>query len=328
MKRLLMNAVLGGAALSLTRRALRPPFAFAGKAALISGGSRGLGLALAEELLSRGMSVTLLARGEEGLRAAAAHLGEPERVHTVTGDVTDDGDLRRAVGESVRRWGRLDLVVSNAGTIQVGPLADMTEQDLEHIWQTNTLASWRLARHAREHLRGGGRMLLVCSVGGKVAVPHLGPYSVSKFALAGLGQALRAELGRDRIGVTTVFPALMRTGSAKQIEVKGQHEREYALFATAGNVPGLSMNAAAAARAMVNALARGDAERAIGLPGWALAVASNLAPQLLADAMRLTNTLMPGPTGDPRSVPGENAETPLTRGNAMKRQAEERWNQG
>ncbi|RJF69002.1 SDR family oxidoreductase [Deinococcus cavernae] len=325
-KRLML--VAGVAALS-ARRALKAPYDLGGKVALISGGSRGLGLALARELVARGAKVSLLARdGAELDRAAQDIRGRGGEAYTVVADVTQPADLTRAVAETVAHFGRLDIVVNNAGIIQTGPLENMTDEDFVRIMEVNAFGALRLTRAALPHLKkNAGRVLIVSSVGGKVAVPHLGPYSVSKFASYGLGQALRAELAQHGVGVTTVLPSLMRTGSARQAEVKGQYEKEYALFATLDNLPVLSLDAAVAARRAVDALVRGNAQAMIGGPALLLGWASNLAPELTADLMALTTRFLPAATASDAARPGKQVETEATRNNPIKGQAEREFNQ-
>ncbi|GHF43714.1 ketoacyl reductase [Deinococcus metalli] len=295
---------------------------------LVTGGSRGLGLALARELLERGARVMLLARDGAELQRAGQQLGAGPRVHTVMADVTVEADLVRAVDATVDAFGRLDVVVHNAGLIQTGPLANMTEADFRRIMEVNAYAPLRLTRQALPHLRRSrGRVLIVSSVGGKVAVPHLAPYSVSKFASAGLGQALRAELAREGVTVTTVLPGLMRTGSARQAQVKGQQHKEYALFATLDNLPFVSLDGRVAARRIVDALVRGDAETMIGGPAHLLKYAQALAPQLTADALALGNRLLPEPVAHGGAARGQDVETSVTRANPIKRAAERDLNQ-
>ncbi|SMB90728.1 SDR family NAD(P)-dependent oxidoreductase [Deinococcus hopiensis] len=326
-KRLLLAAGIG--ALS-ARRLLSAPYPLGGKSVLITGGSRGLGLALAREFTARGAKVTLMARTGDALERAAQELrASGAAVHTVVGDITVAADLERAVEETARAHGGLDVVVNNAGLIQVGPLENMTEANFREVMEVNAFAPLCLTRAALPLLRAArGRVLIVASVGGKVAVPHLGPYSMSKFAVTGLGQALRAELARDGVGVTTVCPSLMQTGSARHAEVKGRQEREYALFATVDNVPVVSLDAATAARRIVDVLVRGDAEAMIGGPALLLRYAQALAPQLVADVMALTNRLLPGPTPSNEGVRGANVETPVTQNNPIKRAAEAAHNEG
>src|SRR5204863_5194639 len=108
--------------------------------------------------------------------------------------------------------------------------------------------------------QGEGRIVNISSIGGKIAVPHLLPYDASKFALTGFSEGLRAELLKDGIYVTTVCPGLMRTGSPRNADFKGQHEAEYAWFSIGDSLPGMSMSAEAAAERIVTAFRQGEAE--------------------------------------------------------------------
>lgn len=324
-RRLLLAGVIGAVA---ARRALRTPYDLTGKAVLITGGSRGLGLALAREFLGRGASVTLMARDAAELGRARGRLAAANRVHTVAGDVTVDADVKRAVTEAVQTFGGLDVVVNNAGMIQSGPLANMTLQDMQEILDVNTLAPLRVTRAALPHLtERRGRVLIVASVAGKVGTPHLGPYSVSKFGAVGLGQVLRAELAPQGVGVTTVCPGLMRTGSPRQATIKGHARREYALFATLDNLPLVSLDAGVAARRIVDALVRGDAETMIGGLAHVLRGAQALAPQLNADLLGLLTRVLPPPAPHDRGVRGADAESALTQANPIKRAAERDHNE-
>ncbi|WP_264777388.1 SDR family NAD(P)-dependent oxidoreductase [Deinococcus aetherius] len=326
-KRLLLAAGLG---LLAARRALATPYNLSGKRVLISGGSRGLGLALAREFTAHGARVVLMARSAAELGRAAADLRDRgATVHTVTGDLTVAADIERAVEETARVYGGLDVLANVAGLIQVGPLENMTEEDFREIMEINAFAPLRLTRAALPLLRASrGRVLIVSSIGGKVAVPHLAPYSFSKFAVTGLGQALRAELAREGVGVTTVHPWLMQTGSPRHALVKGQVKKEYTLFATLDNLPVLSLDTTVAARRIVNALVRGDAEAMIGGPALLMRYAQALAPQLTADLLALSNRFLPGPSTGDRAVPGASVETPLTQKNPIKQAAEAEFNEG
>ncbi len=324
-KRLILAAAVAAIA---ARRQLIPRYDVSEKSVLITGGSRGLGLALAAEFLKRGANVTLMARDPAELERAARQLGAGKRVQTVAGDVTLAEDRSRALAEVTRLHGGLDVLVNNAGLIQSGPLDNMTEADFRQIMEVNAFAPLLFTRLAVPELRRrGGRVLMVSSVGGKVAVPHLAPYSVSKFALTGIGQALRAELAGDGVVVTTVCPTVMRTGSPRQAEVKGQYQKEYALFATVDNFPLISLDAGVAARRMVDALVRGDAEAPIGGSAVILKYAQALAPQLTADLLALGTRLLPAPTDSNEAISGKEAETPLTRRNPVKREAERKFNE-
>ena len=330
MKRLLLS--LSVLALVL-RRHFGQTYSLAGKRVLITGGSRGLGLALAREMSARGARIALLARDPAELEAAARDLRERAgaagtEVLTLVADVQRAGELEQAIAETVRIFGGLDVLVNVAGVIQASPLANLDLADYHEAMDVNFYAPLRAMEAARPALRRSrGRILNVASVGGKVGVPHLASYSASKFALVGVGQAWRAELAGEGITLTTVCPGLMQTGSARQIVVKGQHASEYALFATLDNLPGLSLRADEAARRMVGALERGDAEAMIGGPARILALAQALAPQLTADLVALGTRLLPGPSRDNRRMVGKALETRLTRLNPIKRRSEAEYNE-
>ena len=143
--------------------------------------------------------------------------------------------------------------------------------------------------------QGGGRIVNIASIGGKVAVPHLVPYAASKFALVGLSDGVRAELAKDNIKVTTVCPWLTRTGSYLNAQFKGQHERELTWFAAGASLPLVSMNARVAARRIVEACRRGDARLVLAPQGRAAALANELFPELTASLMKTINRFLPAP---------------------------------
>lgn len=326
LRRLLVPAALLGLTL---RRRFTPRYSMAGRRVLITGGSRGLGLALARELAARGARLSLLARDAQELETAAAELrAKGAEVHTFVADVTRGHELEDAVVGAARAMGGLDVLLNVAGVIQASPLANLTLSDYREAMETNYFAPLRAMETARPHLRQSrGRILNVASVGGKVGVPHLASYCASKFALVGLGQSWRAELAHEGVTLTTVCPGLMQTGSARNATIKGQHETEYALFATLDNLPGLSLKADEAARRMLDALERGDAEAMIGGPALGLKFAQALAPQLTADLLALSTRFLPAPGPDSSSRLGRTVEGRLTRANPIKRRSEEGYNE-
>jgi NAD(P)-dependent dehydrogenase (short-subunit alcohol dehydrogenase family) len=145
--------------------------------------------------------------------------------------------------------------------------------------------------------RAFGRIVNISSIGGRIAVPHLAPYCASKFALTGLSDAVRAELNQYGIRVTTVSPFLMRTGSPRNANIKGQHESEFAWFAISDALPGVSVSAESAARQIVDACRYGDPDLTISPQARAAIWANAIAPGLVAAGMRLATRLLPGPTG-------------------------------
>ena len=153
--------------------------------------------------------------------------------------------------------------------------------------------------------RGVGRIVNITSIGGKISMPHLIPYSASKFAFVGLSQGLRAELAKDGIVVTTVCPGLMRTGSPRNAKFKGQHRAEYTWFSIADSLPALTVSAESAASRILRACRHGEAEVMLSLPARAAATFHGMFPGLTSDMLAWLHRLLPHPGGiGPRALPG------------------------
>ena len=272
---------------------------FTGRVVLITGGSRGLGLVLARQIAAEGARLCLIARNEVELARAAEQFPPGSEVMTVRCDIRRRADVRAAVDTILDRWGAIDVLINNAGVIQVGPLEHMTTGDFENAMATHFWGPLHLMFEIVPSMRrrGFGRIVNISSIGGRVAVPHLAPYCASKFALAGLSDAVRTELDQYGIRVTTVAPGLMRTGSPMNAEVKGQHQAEYAWFAISDSLPGLSVAAENAARQILNACRYGDPELTISLPAKVAIVANHIAPGAVARALIVANRFLPGPKG-------------------------------
>lgn len=269
-----------------------------GRNAVVTGGSRGLGLEIARELVRRGAHVAIVARDPIELERAARDLrgrSPRARVLAVPCDLENERELR-AMLEIVRaEHGPIEVLVNNAGAIQVGPLDTMTVADFERAMSLHCFVPLRLTLGVREEMRarGGGRIANIASIGGVVAMPHLLPYSASKFALMGLSQGMHAELARDGIVVSTIAPGLMRTGSPRNATFKGNHKKEYAWFAIGDSMPILSMSSTRAARRIVDAIEKGEAHVVLGLPAKVALLANGLFPGLIARAMTVVNWLLP-----------------------------------
>ena len=274
---------------------------FGGRIVLITGGSRGLGLVMARKLASQGARLVLIARDQRELDRATRMLEEEygAQVLAVRCDVRRQADVRAAVAHILDRLGHVDVLINNAGVIQVGPLEHMEHQDFENAMATHFWGPLHLMLELIPSMRrrGFGRIVNISSIGGRIAVPHLAPYAASKFALTGLSDAVRAELAPHGIRVTTVCPGLMRTGSPVNAQVKGQHQAEYAWFAIADSLPGFSISAGHAADQILSACAHGDAELTIGLPARAAVMLNAVAPSWLARMTAVATRLLPGPGG-------------------------------
>jgi NAD(P)-dependent dehydrogenase (short-subunit alcohol dehydrogenase family) len=205
-----------------------------GQVVLLTGGSRGLGLALAREFARAGCRLVLCARDAQELERAQQHLAQRGAdVLTVPCNVADQEQVNHLVERAIERFGRIDILVNNAGVIQVGPLHTVTVEDFKTALD---VMFWGLLYPTLAVLpqmlqRGSGRIVNITSIGGMVSVPHLLPYNCAKFAAVGLSEGLRAELGREGIHVTTIVPGLMHTGSYLHAMFKGQQEREFTWFA-------------------------------------------------------------------------------------------------
>lgn len=285
---------------ALTRALQARSYSFEGKSVVITGGSRGLGLVMARELVAEGARLTIIARDAEEIALAAKDLlDRGGEVLALVGDVSDEDTARDLVARAVERYGRVDVVINNAGIIKTGPIEHLTVADFDeslgvHLWGPlyTTLAA---APHMRR--AGGGRIVNISSIGGLVSVPHLVPYCTAKFALVGLSDGLRAELAKDGVVVTTVCPGLMRTGSHLNALFKGRHSEEFTWFAVLDSLPLISIDARRAARQILDACRRGDPHLTISLPAQLLSLANALAPDLMAEALKLMNRLLPAPTG-------------------------------
>jgi NAD(P)-dependent dehydrogenase (short-subunit alcohol dehydrogenase family) len=298
----LMLALAGAGALLATRALARKltEYDLDGKTVLITGGSRGLGLVMAREFAREGARVAICARDAEELdRARMDLVRRGARVIAVPCDITDREQVDEMVRAVSERFGRIDVLVNNAGVIEVGPMEVMTLEDYEQAMKTHfwgplytTLA---VLPEMRE--RASGRIVNITSIGGKISVPHLLPYSASKFALVGFSEGLRSELKKDGVVVTTVCPGLMRTGSPRNATFKGQHRAEYAWFSISDSLPVSSMSASRAARQIVEACKRGDAEVVLSIQAKMAVRFHGLFPGLTADLLGLVNKLLPAPGG-------------------------------
>ena len=288
---------------------------FHGRTVLITGGSRGLGLVMARLFAAEGARLALLARTAEDLEKAKEELetfgGD---IHVIPCDVRNREDVERAIAETVDRYGRLDVLVNNAGVIQVGPVEHMQQADFQDALDVHFWAAYYATEAALPHLRarGDGRIVNIASVAGKVAVPHLAPYVASKFALVGYSDVMRAELAKHGVRVTTVAPGLMRTGSHVNALFKGRHREEFAWFAVSDARPLFSARAKQAAYQIVEACRYGDAALTITLPAKLAVRIERLFPRSTAAAMAFADRLLPeanGPEGDRRQTGWESFST-------------------
>ncbi len=205
-----------------------------GKVVLITGGSRGLGLALAHRFGKAGSKLVLAARNQDELELArhillhAGSVAHEDDILLVACDVTDQNQAAGLVDMAIRTFGRLDILINNAGIIEVGPVEDQAIETYRKTMETNFYAALYTSQAAMPHMlaRRSGNIVNIASLGGKIAVPHMLPYSAAKFALVGYSEGLHAELRGKGVRVTTVCPGLMRTGGEVHAKFSGQKDKE------------------------------------------------------------------------------------------------------
>jgi short-subunit dehydrogenase len=312
----LLGAVAAGGWMAARRHGPRR-FSLAGRTVLITGGSRGLGFALAREAAARGARVAICARDRDTLERARAQLAATGvEVVAVPCDVTDPADVVALVTDVESRLGPVDVLINNAGIIEVGPADTMTARDFDEALAINFWGMLHPTFAVLDgmRLRREGRIVNITSIGGKLSIPHLLPYSASKFAAVGFSQGLRAELAGEGVKVVTVVPGLMRTGSPRHAIFRGKHRAEYAWFSISDSLPGLSISAEAAARRILDAASRGDAEVLFPVTSRLATAANALAPNLTASVIGGIARLLPSapnrPTGRKK---GEESSTVLSR---------------
>lgn len=314
----IIGAVLGvGALTALSMMGKnRRRMSFKNKVVLITGGSRGLGLVLARKFATEGAKIAICARNGEELSRAKTDLQESgAEVFETVCDVRNQSQVNQMIEDVYGHFGQIDVLVNNAGVIQVGPLETQTKEDFENAMAVHFWGPFYTMQAVLPKMRelGAGRIVNISSIGGKMNVPHLAPYCASKFALVGLSNAMRVELIKDNIFVTTVCPGLMRTGSHVNAMFKGKNELEFALFSVMNASPFTSVSAEKAAREIVEACRRGEAETIISVQAQLAAKANALLPEFVAEVSALVNQILPS-AGDrgTEQLLGKHSTSPLS----------------
>lgn len=272
-----------------------------GKTVLITGSSRGLGLAMAEEFARLGARIALTARDQEELERARQMLLERCALSTadiiaVPADLTRQEEAEYAVHRVMETWGRVDILVNNAGIITVGPVENQTVEDFRAVMDANFFSgvNCTLAALPQMTQHRDGMIVNITSIGGKVAVPHLLPYTASKFAAVGFSEGLHAELCSKGVHVLTVCPGLMRTGSHVNALFAGNAAAEYQWFSLGATTPGIAASARHAARRIVRAVLHRETEVFITPQAAMMGRLAPMAPTFTAKGMSLVNRVLPG----------------------------------
>ena len=303
---ILTGVVAAAAAYALRSNSLRRR---PGQVVLITGGSRGLGLALAERYGRSGARLILAAREVEELIAARRTLLDrgavqsADQVLLIPADLTDAAQAATLIDHAVSHFGRIDVLINNAGIIEVGPVENQPIAAYRRAMATNFFAALHTTHAALPHLlrrnpiHGDAAIVNIASLGGKFAMPHLLPYVASKFALVGFSEGLHAELRHKGIRVTTVCPGLMRTGGEAHADYTGQTKKEQRWFTLAARTPILAASVRHAANKIYSAVAAGRAEITITPQAWLAARIAGLAPESTQYLASLANhLLLPAPS--------------------------------
>jgi short-subunit dehydrogenase len=303
--------ILTGIVAATAAYALRPRFPKRrpGQIVLITGGSRGLGLALAERYGRSGARLILTARNLDELITARHTLLDrnavqsPDDVLLIPADLTDAPQAATLIDHAVGHFGRIDILINNAGIIEVGPAENQPVAAYRRAMATNFFAALYTTQAALPHLLrrnpidGDAAIVNIASIGGKVPVPHLLPYVASKFALVGFSEGLHAELRHKGVRVTTVCPGLMRTGGEAHADYTGQTKKEQRWFTLAARTPILAASVRHAANKIYNAVAAGRAEITITPQAWLAARIAGIAPETTQYLASLANhLLLPAPS--------------------------------
>jgi NAD(P)-dependent dehydrogenase (short-subunit alcohol dehydrogenase family) len=326
------------AATFVRRNRLAVTLLFTRKVVFITGSSRGLGLALAAEFLRRGARVVISARNPEELARACGQLQsmtslpDGADIMQVVCDVTEPSSVQDALNLVHNTFGPIDVLVNNAGIMAVAPVLNQSLERFKETMNTNFYGALYCSLGVLNTMlaRGEGTIINIASIGGLISVPHMLPYTASKFALVGFSRGLHAELKSKGLNVLTVCPWLMRTGSHLHASIGGKQNLEYGWFGAGATLPLLSVPAQEAAREIVRAASTGKSELLISR--WAV-IASKIGanvPGLTAAALSLMNRILPEEeldAGDSqiegRDVRGSAALLP----NVLGRSAELTWNE-
>lgn len=281
----------------------RAPQHLRGKVVLIAGSSRGLGLAMAEEFGRLGAHLVLTARDPGELERARAqllrggHVEDGDRVLLIPADLRRREEAEQLIERATQHFGRVDVLVNSAGAITVGPVENQRIEDFHDAMDSNFFTGVHCTMAVLPQMlqRGSGTIVNITSVGGKVAVPHMLPYTASKFAAAGFSEGLHAELRTKGVHVLTVTPGLMRTGSHLNAQFTGDAAREYRWFSLSASLPGVAATARHAARKIVRAAIGGETEIAITPQALLASRLAHVAPGLVASAMSAVNRFLPAP---------------------------------
>jgi short-subunit dehydrogenase len=270
-----------------------------GKKVLITGGSRGLGLALAQQYAQYGAKIFICARKADELEEARKKLESLEvEVMTYTCDITDQQQVHRLVHEVESTFGTIDILINNAGIMEVGPLEEFDIESFQRVIDINLVGMIRMTLCMVPRMRQGSRIINITSIGAAVSVPHMLPYSVSKFGTLGFSLGLDAELATRGISVTTILPGLMRTGSFVHAVFHGKAQKEFDWFALGASLPLVSISAQKAVMEIISGGQKRKRFVVLGPQAKVIRHLYQIVPESSLSVMRAIAHLLPSSPGD------------------------------
>lgn len=264
-----------------------------GKVILITGGTTGLGFELMRQLLDQGSSVAICARSSEDLEKVKIHFPE---IFTFKCDVSIKEEVHEYVIQTIQYFGKIDVVINNAGIIMVAPMEAFPLEDYQKAMDVMFWGIFHTTFAVLPYMKkqGSGQIINITSIGGKVSVPHLLPYSAAKFAAVGFSEGIAIELRKHNIYVTTVIPGLMRTGSYVNALFQKNDRLMFKIFSALSSTPVLTMTAKKAARLTIRAIKGKKLIKVLGFPAKLLIQIHHFFPRTLIRIMTFTTKFFPG----------------------------------
>lgn len=266
------------------------------KVVLITGGSKGLGLELAKQLTKQHCKLALCARSMEELQKAKAEVDRlGGSVFISPCDVADKVSVKKLIQQVINHYGHLDIVINDAGIMIVGAMESYRDKEYEDAMNVMYwgIVNTTLAVLPHMKQRQEGQIINITSIGGKVSIPHMLPYTSAKFAAVGFSQGITAELRKDNIYVTTIIPGLMRTGSYTNALFQKDNKNEFKLFSMMSTAPLITISAEKAARETLKAANRKAAVKVIGLPAKILKELYHFLPETMISFFGFVSKYLP-----------------------------------
>lgn len=279
------------------------------KVVLITGGSKGLGLALARALVKERCRIALCARTPEDLELTKVELKSMGGDVLVGAcDVSKKEEVDHFVEEVLGRFGKIDIVINDAGIIMVGSMESFTRAEFESAMN---VMYWGIVNTTEAVLpsmkrNGFGQIVNVTSIGGVVSIPHLSPYCSAKFAATGYSLGISSELRSQGIYVTTIVPGLMRTGSYVNALFQKGNRKEFKLFSAMSTAPVITISTDKAVREIILAIKKKSIFKILGLPAKVIHQLHHFFPETMVRFYSALEKFIPSRHSKTEFIPGEN----------------------